>query len=247
MLRLLGFLVRMIIRVKVIVISMAVGAGIAFALSMRQESHTWGLDAADQARSLPGDDLVASPAHVETRSLLVDALPATIWPLLVAMGYGRGGWYSYPILDRAWSTMGPRAKGRSAETAPPTTLVEGDRVPTQPGGGFVARVVEADRALVLFLDAAELREQVEEQAAEGSKEARQALDRMDEMPAFALSWAFVLEPEPGGRTRLIERVRLHMDVSGGQKRALPLMGLGLFAFVRRQMLGIKSRAEAGAG
>ena len=47
--------------------------------------------------------------------------------------------------------------------------------------------------------------------------------------------------------RFIERVRLHMDVSGGQKRALPLMGLGLFAFVRRQMLGIKSRAEAGAG
>jgi hypothetical protein len=247
MLRSIGSLIRMVIRLKVIVISMAVGAGIAFGLSTRQESRTWGLEAADQARGLPGDDLVPAADHVETRSLVIDALPATIWPLLVTMGYGRNGWYSYPFLDRAWRPMAAPRRGGASKARTVETLVEGDRVPTHPDGGLVARVVEPDRALVLFIDDAELRDQVEEEAAEGSKEAREALESMGEMPAFAVSWAFVLEPEPGGRTRLIERVRLHLDVSGGQKRALPFMGLGLFAFMRRQMLGIKRRAEAGEG
>lgn len=252
MLGLLGFLLRLLIRLKVIVVSMAVGAAIAFALSARQESRVWGLDAADVGRELPGDDLVDAPDHVETRSLVIDALPATVWPLLVKMGYGRAGWYSYPVLDRAWQQLGPMAMrggstGATSTASAPATLAEGDLVPTHPGGGLVARVVEPDRALVLFLDAAALREQVEQEAEDGSREARQMLDQMDDMPAFAVSWAFVLEPEPGGRTRLIERVRLGMDVSGGQKRALPILGLGLFAVLRRQMLGIKRRVETGAG
>jgi hypothetical protein len=261
MLGVLGFLVRLVIRLKVIVISVTVGAAIAFALQARQESRTWGIDAVDRTRRLPGDDLVTAPDHVETRSLVIEALPATVWALIVKMGYGRAGWYSYPILDRAWRPMGPSSwsgtatRGGAASSggaapsggATPETLAEGDVVPTDPDGGLVARVVEPEHALVLYLDDAALRDRFEQRAAEGSEQARDMLDQLDEMPAFAVSWAFVLEPEPGGRTRLVERMRLQMNVSAGQKRALPIMGLTLFAFIRRQMLGIKRRAEAGAG
>jgi hypothetical protein len=248
MLRLLGLLVRLVIRLKVIVVSMGVGAAIAYGLSARQASRTWGLDAADVGRELPGDGLVDEPDHVETRSLVIDALPASIWPLLMRLGYGRGGWYSYPVLDRAWRPIGPpsRRAGATAGT-PDGDLAEGDIVPTDPDGGLVARVVEAERALVLYLDDATLRERLERQAAEGSDQARQVLDDLDEMPSFGLSWAFVLEPEPGGRTRLVERVRLRMEVGGAQRRALPFMGLGLFAVMRRQMIGIKQRVENAAG
>jgi hypothetical protein len=248
MLRLFRFLLGVIIRLKVIALSVLAGFGIAYGLKARQESQTWGLDAADQTRELPGDDLVTAPDHVETRSLVIDAMPATVWPLLTNMGYGRAGWYSYPILDRAWRPMGAASGRGGAGTTPAMeSLAVGDRVPTHPDGGLVAKVVEPDRALVLYLDDAVLRDQVEQEASDGSQAARKALDQMDEMPAFGISWAFVLEPEPGGRTRLVERVRMHMDVSGGQKRALPIMGLGLFAFIRQQMLGIKRRVEAGAG
>ena len=248
MLGLLGFLFRLLIRLKVIVISVIVGAAIAFGLTARQESRTWGLDPGDVSRRLPGDDLVDDPDRVETRSLVIEALPATLWPLLTRLGYGRAGWYSYPILDRAWRQFGPtswspaKAAGSGTEV-----LAEGDIVPTDPDGGFVARVVDPEHALVLYLDEAVIRDRLASQAAEGSSQARKMLDDVDDMPAFAISWAFVLEPEPGGRTRLVERVRLSMDVSRGQKRALPIMGLGLFAFMRRQMLGIKRRAESGAG
>jgi hypothetical protein len=248
MLRLVGFLLRMIIRLKVIALSVAAGMGIAYGLQARNESQTWGLDPRDRERELPGDDLVTAPDHVETRSLVIDALPTSVWPLLVNLGYGRGGWYSYPILDRAWRTMGPPSRRPAARTTPPPeTLAEGDLVPTQPGSGFVARVVDPERALVLYLDQEIVRGQLEEQVGEGSDQARQMLEQLGDMPAFGASWAFVLEPEPGGRTRLIERVRLHLDVSGGQKRAMPFMGLGLFAGMRRQMLGIKRRVETGAG
>jgi hypothetical protein len=248
MMRVVRFMLGTIIRLKVVILSVLAGAGIAYGLRVRQESHSWGLDAADQDRELPGDDLVATPDHVETRSLVIEALPATVWPLLTKLGYGRAGWYSYSMLDRAWMVMGAApGDGAAADRSATEIRAVGDVVPTHPDGGLVAKVVEPDRALVLYLDDALLREQVAEQAAEGSKSARKALDQMDEMPTFGLSWAFVLEPEPGGRTRLVERVRLQMDVSGGQKRALPLMGLGLFAFVRQQMLGIKRRVEAGEG
>jgi hypothetical protein len=248
MLRLVGFLVRTIIRLKVIAVSVALGMGLAYGLQARAESRTWGLDPRDRERELPGDDLVAAPDHVETRSLVVDALPGSVWPLLMNMGYGRGGWYSYPILDRAWRTMGPPSRAATTRGTPPSeTLAEGDLVPTQPGGGLVARVVDPERALVLFLDQEVLRGQFEQQVGDGSDEASEMLEKMGDMPAFGVSWAFVLEPESGGRTRLIERVRLHVDVSGGQKKAMPFIGLGLFAGIRRQMLGIKRRVETGAG
>jgi hypothetical protein len=246
MLRFLRFLVGTVIRLKVILLSALAGAGIVFGLRLREDSRTWGLDPADQGRELPGDDLVTAPDHVETRSVVIDALPSTVWPLLTRLGHGRGGWYSWGWLDRAWSPMGDLASQRRT---PPASepLKEGDLVLTQAGGGFVVKEVDPERALVLYVDDAAVREQIEHEAASGSKQARRALEQLDEMPAFGLSWVFVLEPEPGGRTRLIERVRVQMEARGGQKRALPLMGLGLFAFIRQQMLGIKRLVEAGAG
>ena len=64
------------------------------------------------------------------------------------------------------------------------------------------------------------------------------------MSEFCGSWAFILEPTAGGRTRLIERLRLWAGDSGGPQRVvLPLMGLGVFVMTRKHMLGLKERAE----
>jgi hypothetical protein len=68
---------------------------------------------------------------------------------------------------------------------------------------------------------------------------------MPSMPAFAASWAFVLEPLDGGiRTRLVERLRLRAP--SGQKGMdvfMPAFGFGVFVMVRKQMLGIRDRVE----
>jgi hypothetical protein len=228
----------------------AVAAAVLFAL--RREQGRWGVDAADAVRVLPGDDLVADAGIVDTRSLVIDAPPAAVWPWLAQLGYERGGWYSYDLIDM---------KGRSAEGILPgfQDLAEGDLVPTHPGGGFVAQVVQPDRALVLYLDDALARDQAEgARASKGTTSGRavrhepltpglQAAGAMGgfAMPAFRVTWAFLLEPEAGGtRTRLIERFRVWAPDGGTPARlGMPFMGLGVFAMTRKHMLGLKSRAE----
>ena len=62
---------------------------------------------------------------------------------------------------------------------------------------------------------------------------------------FATSWSFSVEPYAADQTRLIERVRIRFD--GGDrpwtKLTLPFMGFGVFVMIRRQLLGIRERAE----
>jgi hypothetical protein len=215
---------------------------IAFGLQVREQSRTWGIMPGDADRGLPGDDLVAKPIRVETRGLVIDAAPAEVWPWLVQMGYGRGGWYFFGSLDRTFGPMSDHPFRSADEVmSEHQGLSVGDVVPMQPGGGPVARIVDPDRALVLYIDDELARKQMETQAAEGSRQAAEALRRG--VPQFHLSWAFVLEPEPGGQTRLVERVRLQIEMSASQRRGLPMLGLGLFALMRSQMLGVKRRVE----
>ena len=44
---------------------------------------------------MPGDELLAEPDIVTTRTVWVDAPADAIWPWLVQMGSGRGGVYTY--------------------------------------------------------------------------------------------------------------------------------------------------------
>ena len=109
-----------IIKLKVSVIAVAaVGLLVAGWLRLRREHATWGLVTADLTRTLAGDDLVSDADTVETRSLDIAAPPSAVWPWLVQMGYGRGGWYSYDQLDM---------RGPSARTIDPELqdLAEGD-------------------------------------------------------------------------------------------------------------------------
>jgi hypothetical protein len=240
----------LLMRLKFVIVSVVAGMAVAFYLQLREQQRSWGVVPGDRDRRLAGDDLVPDAGIVETRTLTVDAPPSKVWPWLVQMGYGRGGWYSYDRLDM---------NGNSAASVLPDyqDLAVGDVVPTHPGGGFVARVVDPETALVLYLDDELVGSQAKDASSEEEEPAADdeggsapmglpiagALGNMS-MPEFKASWAFVLEPEPGGRTRLIERLRV-WTADGGlpQKVGLPVMGLGVFAMTRKHMLGLKERAE----
>lgn len=129
-------------------------------------------------------------------------------------------------------------------------LAVGDVVPTDPLGGFVVQALEPERALVLFVDAeigAATWGSAPAEPLAGDAPGLAASGRFLEAavpPEFAVSWAFALEPLAGGRTRLIERVRLGIGSQGRANALLaPLMGLGVFVMMERQMRGIRSRAE----
>jgi hypothetical protein len=228
--------------IKRIVVGAALAAtGWAAYSSLRRWWATWGFDPVESSRSLPGDDLVTEPTTSETRAITIAAPPDAVWPWLVQMGYGRGGWYSYDAMDM---------KGASSDAIRPELqdLAVGDTVPTDPEGGFRVRIVEPEHALVLYVD----------QDIVGER--RPAAATIDEVtpgvaisgrflqtatpPEFSAAWAFILEPIAGGQTRLIERFRARMGVSTRASQILgPVLGFGIFVMTRRQMLGIKARAE----
>jgi hypothetical protein len=223
----------------------ASAAGAAGAMATREWWRTWGVAAADVAKPLPGDELVPDAEAVDTRGITIAAKPDEVWPWLVQMGFRRAGWYSYDTIDM---------NHPSVERIVPEwqSLAVGDVVPTHPSGGFVVKAMEPGRSLVLYNDTPTLAAQ-QAAAAERGVEAMPSNLRASGAflenagPEFAASWAFVLEPVPEG-TRLIERFRARM--SGGPMPWLlkPIVGFGVFIMTRRQMLGIRTRAERlGAG
>lgn len=230
----------------------AVAAAAAYSFAIRPWWRTWGVEPDEAAGPLPGDDLVVDATVVETRGVDIAAAPDRVWPWLVQMGYDRAGWYSYDVVDM---------RGGSADRIVPALqeLAVGDRVPTSPDTGFVVKVLDPGRALVLYSDEEQVAAQVAE--AKAAKEAggavretpanlKAAVAMMPPMPGFAASWAFVLEPRDGGRaTRLVERFRVRMPAPEGPAATAlgTAFGLGVFAMTRRQLLGIRDRAErAGA-
>lgn len=246
----LRFALRLIWRLRLIVVAALAGFVTGLLLIVRSEQQTWGVRPQDVDRALAGDELIPVADVSETRSLAVAAPPEAIWPWLVQMGYGRGGWYSYDQLDMDR----PSADSVFDEWQ---GLAEGDLVPTHPDGGFVARIVEPETALVLYLDTA-LVAGGSDPASPGPRtgvpieaEARtpgplQAAGALGDlaMPEFRATWAFILEPQADGSTRLIERLRLWTGEAGlTQQLGLPLMGLGVFLMTRKHMLGVKERAE----
>jgi hypothetical protein len=225
------------------------GAAAAYVAAIRPWWRSWGVDPAEAEQGLPGDDLVGDASVVETRGLEIGAPPAEVWPWLLQMGYGRGGWYSYDVVDM---------KGGSAERIVPElqALAVGDLVPNSPDTAFVVRALDPGHSLVLYADEATVQEQVA--AARAKKEAGEAVEEtpvnlkaagrmMPAMPGFAASWAFVLQPLDGGtRTRLVERFRVRMPAPEGPAATVfgNMFGFGVFAMTRKQMLGIRDRAEA---
>jgi hypothetical protein len=217
-------------------------AAVGFYYKVRPWWRTWGVDPAEAELPLAGDDLVPEPTVVDTRGITIDAPPSAIWPWLVQMGYGRGGWYSYDQLDM---------KGRSSDTIVPEwqTLEPDDTMPTHPGGGFLVKVVEPEKALVLFLDNAIVEgwRRTEGDELETPTPGLAFAGAMSErsMPgAFAVSWTFALQPTDDGRTRLLERFRGAIETeTPGSRLGAPFMGFGVFVMMQRQMVGLKERAE----
>ncbi len=252
MFRLLRSNFKTIVLLQLLALAFSAGMGAAYVLQLRRHYGSWGKAHGEDARAMAGDDLVAAPDLVETRSIDIDAAPDEVWPWLAQLGYGRGGWYSFPVLDRPWAPSGGPTRRSADEILPQFgTLAEGDIVPTQTGAGFIARAVQPGQALLLYLDDEITREQLREVAEaaadmdsdEAFEGAGADLELTDQVPPYQVTFAYELESLPGGRTRLTERLRVHLEASEQQWRLRPALVLALFAFMRCQLLGIKRRAE----
>lgn len=215
---------------------------VTYAVVLRPRLKAWGVDPVETEAALAGDELIPDPMQTETRGVTIDAPVSQVWPWLIQMGFGRAGWYSFDAMDRRYP---------SADVILPEfqKLEPGEILPIYQGGGFEVRTVDPQKALVLFTDTSTMEKQAEaaglvtEEQLEEAKSKRGQFGR-GSYPDFSASWAFILKPTEDGQTRLIERFRVKTQ---NQMPAGPvmqeLMSTGIVLMARKQMLGIKERAE----
>ena len=104
----------------------------------------WGGSPEVLVRGMPGDEIVHRPIFNATRAVTVRARPEDIWPWIVQIGFHRGGWYTYDLLD----SLGRR----SAERIIPEFqhMEVGDLIPMGPGknSGIWVKELVLNRSMV---------------------------------------------------------------------------------------------------
>lgn len=191
----------------------------------------WGATDGEVRRPLPGDALVPDSKGGYTHAITINATADNVWPWLVQLGQGRGGFYSYELLENlAGCNM------HNADQIIPEFqhLRVGDNVLMHPTNGspYVVAAIETCRALILQL-------RVDTQTGN-------AIDLTDPLPDeyHNGSWVFFLDEQDEGTTRLISRSRNAITASFGNKLFYGFLGPVSTIMDRKMLLGIKQRAEA---
>jgi hypothetical protein len=101
-------------------------AGAAGYAWLHRLGQTSGSTHAERAAPLLGDTLLPDPQFVTDHAVTMAAPASGVWPWLVQMGWGRGGWYTARWVD----AMRFPANGPAAERIHPEwqQLAVGDRV-----------------------------------------------------------------------------------------------------------------------
>jgi deazaflavin-dependent oxidoreductase (nitroreductase family) len=123
---------------------------VATYLALRERLHRWGATDADQARPLPGDDLIPQPNLDYTLAITIDAPPDRVWPWIVQLGQGRGGWYSYDWLE---NLLGLDIHSSDRILPEFQQLEPGDVIPT---GAIPVPVIDVEPHHLLLLGGAPL-------------------------------------------------------------------------------------------
>jgi len=75
-------------------------AWLALVIVVRPWHMSWGVNEAQRAMSLPGDELVLEAHYRMDHAVTVHAPADSVWPWLAQIGQDRGGFYSYDQLER---------------------------------------------------------------------------------------------------------------------------------------------------
>jgi hypothetical protein len=175
----------------------------------------WGASPEEVKMPLPGDERVPDPRLQSTRAINIHAPAAEVWPWLVQMGQGRGGLYSYEILENLANCDMHNAdrilpEHQNLKVGDKVRLSQDESVPS-----FTVTAIVAGRAIIL-----------------GG----------DDPPT---TWAFVLEPIDDETSRLLIRWRQDYEPTFGNVLGWRLVTDPITFVMERKMLqGIKARAEA---
>ena len=197
---------------------------------VRPRMVNWGASSDERRMQLPGDDIASGMPPDYTKAVTINAAPEEVWPWLAQIGDHRAGFYSYDWIERFLflGTVHYIEGTHSATRIHPE--LQQVHVGDPINTGTVGKVAVGNPVTVLD-------------------------------PGYALvigTWAFILQPLPGGRTRLLVRNRDWGYLRPAVPRRLALLRTALsvidyligdplhFAMERKMMLGLKQRAESAA-
>lgn len=201
-------------------VALLAGLFAALAVFTRYMAH-WGATEGERRRRLPGDDAISGSHPTVTNAVTIDVPPEKVWPWIVQIGRGRAGFYTYAWFE---NLIGADIHNLDYIDENLQTLAAGDRIwltPEKylgwiPGQAWTVRTVDPGYSLIL------------EQGPPANPSAG--------------TWSLVLEPLPGGRTRLLSRHCTPIPtgvIASALARFWSLSSL----MERRMLLGVKERAE----
>ena len=190
----------------------------------------WGATDEEVRRTLPGDEMVPHPKWGWTHAVSIRASAAEVWPWLVQIGQGRGGFYSYEYLE---NLIGCDIHNADRVIPEFQHLQVGDSIRLHPRmPAYPVAIVEPERALVLN--------------ARADTQTGKTFELTDKLPEKYInsSWMWFLDDNEWP-TRLISRGR------GDYRGLANALGFGPclmepinFAMDRKMLLCIKQRAES---
>jgi hypothetical protein len=190
----------------------------------------WGATDVEISRSLPGDELVPHNQWGYTHAITIRASAAEIWPWLVQIGQGRGGFYSYEFLE---NLIGCNIHNADRIIPEFQHLEVGDEIRHHPRlPHYEVAVVEPGRVLVLHTGV--------------DINAVNTMELTNTMPKKYINAIYIwfLDNVDDGTTRLIARGRYDYR---GLRNALGNSRFFLepisFTTSRKMLSGIKARAE----
>lgn len=204
-------------------------AATSYLLVVRPWMLTWGTTSDEVDRLLPGDELIPAPKIHATHAVTIQAPPSAVWPWLVQLGQGRGGFYSYDWIE---NLIGLNIHTANKILPEHQDIKVGDTIALAPEGFSIpVAIVDPGHTLVLHGDT----------RSAGAGEA----PPMKPGDYLAMTWGFYLIERGDGTTRLIERSKIDWNPSLANSVFYRLLlEPGAFLMERKMMLGIKQRAEA---
>ncbi|WP_427171016.1 SRPBCC family protein [Arthrobacter sp. 92] len=185
-------------------------------LLFRRIQLRWGATTAECDVDLPGDGFIRSPALEATRAVSIKAPATQVWPWLAQLGQGRGGFYSYDVLENLI--------GLDVRSA--------DRVHPEWQGTDIGDRIHLAPAPTAYLEVADI-----------APDELLVLRSPREVPApFDFTWAFVLQQRPDGTTRLLVRER-YACRRWWARLLVETVEVASFVMSTRMLHGIRSRAE----
>jgi len=176
----------------------------------------WGATDEEVNRSLPGKEYVPHPKGGYTQATTIQASVAEVWPWVAQIGQGRGGFYSYDVLE---NLVGCKIHSTDHTVPELQHWAYGEGLRLYPDAPPIPLAVFEPDTTLLF-------------AGRDEKE-------------IGNSWGFYLEKIDESTTRLIARWHFDYKPKLGNKILFngivePISGV----MQRKMLLGIKRRAEA---